>query len=87
MAKLTWPKLAAGTGENPKDAVMYVRPTTFDGGETLETPRYDRGKLAAGQTVSGPAIIIQHDATTLIPPGHVAEISDYGNLHVRDTVQ
>ena len=86
-ARLNWPKLAAGTGQNPKNAVMYSRPTTFDGGEALETPRYDRGKLAAGQTVSGPAIIIQHDSTTLIPPGHVAEISDYGNLHVRDTVQ
>ena len=86
-ARLNWPKLAVGTGQNPKDAVMYSRPTTFDGGETLETPRYDRGKLAAGQTVSGPAIIIQHDSTTLIPPGHVAEVSEYGNLHVRDTAQ
>ncbi|MEC9453764.1 MAG: hydantoinase/oxoprolinase family protein [Pseudomonadota bacterium] len=84
MAKLTWPKLATGTGENPKYAVMYVRPTTFDGGDTLETPRYDRAKLAAGQSISGPAIVIQHDSTTLIPPGHTAEISEFGNLHVRE---
>ena len=83
--KLTWPKREAGQGNNPADAVMYARPTTFDGGETLETPRYDRGKLLAGQTVSGPAIVIQQDSTTLIPPGHVAEVSEYGNLRVRAT--
>ena len=74
-----------GKGENPKDAVMYVRPTTFDGGETLDTPRYERAKLAAGQSISGPAIVVQHDSTTLIPPGHAAEVSDFGNLHVRET--
>ncbi len=80
--KLSWPELAAGKGNNPKDAVMYTRPTTFDGGETVKTPRYDRGKLLAGQTVSGPAIVIQHDSTTLIPPGHTAEVTTYGNLRV-----
>jgi len=83
--KLIWPKLPAGQGDNPADAVMYARPTTFDSGETLETPRYDRAKLLAGQTVTGPAIVIQHDSTTLIPPGHVAEVSEYGNLRVRAT--
>jgi N-methylhydantoinase A len=83
--KLRWPKLTAGEGRNPPDALMYVRPTTFDDGETIETPRYDRGKLKAGQTIAGPAIVIQHDSTTLIPPGHAAEVSDYGNLHVRET--
>lgn len=64
---------------------MYVRPTTFDSGETVDTPRYDRSKLKAGQTVIGPAIIIQHDSTSLIPPGHAAEVSEYGNLRVRET--
>ena len=83
--KLIWPKLPAGQGDNPADAVMYARPTTFDSGDTLETPRYDRAKLLAGQTVTGPAIVIQHDSTTLIPPGHVAEVSEYGNLRVRAT--
>ncbi len=83
--KLTWPKLPAGAGNNPSDAVMYARPTTFDSGETLETPRYDRANLLAGQTVTGPAIVIQHDSTTLIPPSHVAEVSEYGNLRVRAT--
>ena len=83
--RLSWPELAAGKGENPKDAVMYTRPTTFDGGDTVDTPRYDRGKLLAGQTVTGPAIVIQHDSTTLIPPDHVAEVTGFGNLRVSAT--
>jgi N-methylhydantoinase A len=63
--------------------VLYVRPTTFDDGQTVETPRYDRTKLKAEQTVDGPAIIIQTDSTTLVPPGFEARVSTYGNLHVR----
>jgi N-methylhydantoinase A len=82
--KLSWPALEAGEGHNPEAAVMYTRPTTFDSGETLDTPRYDRGKLKSGQTVAGPAIIIQHDSTSLIPPGYTAEVTQYGNLRVRE---
>ena len=58
---------------------MFVRPTTFDDGRTLETPRYDRTKLYAGDTVNGPAILVQHNSTTLVPPGYVAETLNYGN--------
>jgi N-methylhydantoinase A len=83
--KLRWPVLEVSTGGNLETAIMYVRPTTFDNGETVDTPRYDRSKLKAGQTVIGPAIIIQHDSTSLIPPGHAAEVSEYGNLCVRAT--
>ena len=82
--KLSWPALEAGEGHNPEAAVMYTRPTTFDSGETLDTPRYDRGKLKSGQTVAGPAIIIQHDSTSLIPQGYTAEVTQYGNLRVRE---
>ena len=80
---LKWPMLETDTARNPKDAVLYVRATTFDDGQTVETPRYDRSKLKAEQTVNGPAIIIQTDSTTLVPPGFEARVSAYGNLHVR----
>jgi N-methylhydantoinase A len=62
---------------------MFVRATTFDDGRTLETPRYDRTKLLAGDRVPGPALLHQHNATTLVPPGYVAETLDYGNTHIR----
>jgi len=80
---LQWPPLDADKAHNPQDAVLYVRPTTFDDGQTVDTPRYARAKLKAGQTIDGPAIIIQTDSTTLVPPGFEARVSTYGNLHIR----
>lgn len=77
------PKIAATDGSSPDRALMFVRPTTFDDGRTLETPRYDRTKLMIGDKVEGPAILIQHNSTTLVPPGYVAETLDYGNTRIR----
>jgi N-methylhydantoinase A len=70
-------------GQNISDALLYSRPTTFDDGETLDTPRYDRGALRAGHRIAGPAILIQHNATTLLPPGYVADVAEFGNLHIQ----
>ena len=69
-------------GHDISDAFLYSRPTTFDDGQTVETPRYDRDRLKAGHRIAGPAILIQHNSTTLLPPGYVAEIAEFGNLHV-----
>ncbi len=77
-----WPPLESGSGRNPQAARLYARPTTFDDGHTVETPRYDRAKLQAGHAIDGPAIVVQHDSTTLIPPGYEAIVSEYGNLHI-----
>jgi len=49
----------------------------------VETPRYDRGKLQAGHEISGPAVILQHNSTTLVPPGYRARVSDFGNIHIK----
>ena len=79
---LQWPTLAAADGAGIDDAYLYTRPTTFDGGATEDTPRYDRGKLLAGHEISGPAIVTQHNSTTVIPPGYQARVSEYGNIHI-----
>lgn len=76
------PKVQPTDGSSIDRALMFVRPTTFDCGRTLETPRYDRTKLFAGDRVPGPAILIQHNSTTLVPPGYVAETLDYGNTRI-----
>ena len=76
------PKVRPTDGSSIDRALMFVRPTTFDCGRTLETPRYDRTKLYAGDRVPGPAILIQHNSTTLVPPGYVAETLDYGNTRI-----
>lgn len=77
------PKIAPTDGSSIDRALMFVRTTTFDDGQTLETPRYDRTKLFAGDRVAGPAILVQHNSTTLVPPGYVAETLDYGNTRIR----
>ncbi|MGF7007885.1 hydantoinase/oxoprolinase family protein [Aminobacter sp. BE322] len=76
------PKIKPTDGSSIDRALMFVRATTFDDGCTLDTPRYDRTKLYAGDRVSGPAILVQHDSTTLVPPGYVAETLEYGNTRV-----
>ena len=77
--------LERANGASGDSAVLYSRPTTFDDGTTADTPRYDRGRLKAGHRVSGPAVLVQHDSTVLVPPAYAAEVSEYGSLHVRRT--
>jgi N-methylhydantoinase A len=76
-------RIDRAANENISDALLYTRPTTFDDGQVLDTPRYDRGRLKAGHRIAGPAILIQHNSTTLLPPGYVAEVAEFGNLHLR----
>lgn len=80
--RLQVPKIRQTDGSSVDRALLFVRVTTFDDGCTLETPRYDRTKLYAGDCVNGPAILVQHDSTTLVPPGYVAETLEYGNTRV-----
>ncbi len=84
MDTLRWPETPASEGRNPDDAELYSRTTIFDDGEARETPRFDRGRLRAGQFIDGPAIVIQTDSTTLVPPGCEAAVARSGNLHVRE---
>ena len=79
---LSWPELADAASPDIAPALLYVRPTTFDDGSTVATPRYDRDQLRAGHVVPGPAIILQHNSTTLVPPGFTARVHRSGNLHI-----
>ena len=75
--------LERANGASYESALLYSRQTTFDDGTTADTPRYDRGQLKAGHRVAGPAVLIQHNSTVLVPPAYAAEVSEYGSLHVR----
>ena len=77
--------LERANGASYESALLYSRQTTFDDGTTADTPRYDRGQLKAGHRVAGPAVLIQHNSTVLVPPAYAAEVSEYGSLHVRRT--
>jgi N-methylhydantoinase A len=79
---LEWRELEAANGKDAKEAIMYDRETTFADGQTLMTPRYDREKLLYGHVIYGPALIMQHDSTSLVPPGWNASVSRFGNLMI-----
>lgn len=80
--RLEIPKVDRSDGSSTDRALMFVRKTTFDDGRTLDTPRYDRKKLLAGDRIEGPAILVQHDSNTLVPPGYAADLLDYGNIRI-----
>jgi N-methylhydantoinase A len=77
---LKLPNLKIGNRTNPKDARLYVRDTIFDDGRSVKTPRYDRGKLLSGDKVAGPALIVQHNSTTLVPPKYIAKVLGHGDI-------
>ncbi|QIB36428.1 hydantoinase/oxoprolinase family protein [Ancylobacter pratisalsi] len=79
---LALPLVALGQLDDLNWARLYERPTVFDDGSTHMTPRYDRRKLGIGTRVSGPAILVQHDSTTLLPPGYTAETLAHGSLKI-----
>lgn len=47
-----------------------------------ETPVYDLKSLAAGQTLVGPAILIQDTSTILVEPSCKATLTDYGDVEI-----
>ena len=49
-------------------------------GEEHDTPLYDRDALAPGVTLSGPAIIQETNATTIVEPGWCATVDAHRNL-------
>lgn len=69
----------ATAGGDVKAAILETRPAYFDGA-WHDTPHYDRAKLGVGARVDGPAIIRQYDTTTVLMPGHYAEIDKHGNI-------
>jgi 5-oxoprolinase (ATP-hydrolysing) len=50
------------------------------GGATHSTPFYDRSLLGRGATITGPAVIIEANATTVVEPGWEAVVDRAANL-------
>ncbi|HET6998906.1 MAG TPA: hydantoinase/oxoprolinase family protein [Solirubrobacterales bacterium] len=74
---------SAVTGTSLAEAHLRDAEVGFavDGGnERLRTPVYDRDAFPVGEELAGPAIFVQLDSTTLVPPGATARRDDVGNL-------
>ena len=59
--------------------VLLKQPMTF-AGKTSPSPVYDRLHLAAGDHIPGPALILQTDASTVVPPRVSAEVQETGDI-------
>jgi N-methylhydantoinase A len=69
------------SGGSFDDAREATRQVWFDGG-WRETPVYRRERLAPGVTGTGPAIVEQLDATTVVEPGDRVRVDAFGNLEI-----
>ena len=66
-------------GESATGALVAEDTVVFEDGPR-RTPILRRASLPAGAVVAGPAVVLQMDATTVVPPGWAATVDSYGNL-------
>jgi N-methylhydantoinase A len=59
---------------------VTTRQAFFEETDWVECPVYQREALAAGQQLSGPAIVVETGSTTVIAPGDRGEIDELGNI-------
>jgi len=82
MRKPPQKKIKKSSGAPPKSASTGTRKVWFDG-HFRNTPTYGRTELLAGHTINGPALIEEHASTTVLMPGDLMTVDDYGNLTIR----
>ena len=75
------------TGEERQDCSAAAADTSpimvtrmFSGNQFHDAPVYRRNKLSAGTLLTGPAIIVEATATTVVEPGWQGEITRRGDL-------
>jgi N-methylhydantoinase A len=80
-ARVESPRLPQGTVD-PSEAVIQ-RTRIWVAQQEIDALIYDRARLKSGNQILGAAIITEMDSTTLVLPGHVAEVHESGNLLIR----
>ena len=73
------PSPEARQGDGWAGAVAGKKTLVF-AGKAMEAPLVLREHLHCGNRVPGPALVIQMDSTTVLPPGWEAEVDGWGNL-------
>jgi N-methylhydantoinase A len=73
-------------GEDPSGAARGERQVYFEGHGYVPTPTYDGYRLAAGNVVTGPAIIVRMGDSVVVPPGHLARTDEYLSLRLTTDV-
>jgi N-methylhydantoinase A len=52
-------------------------------GQTLAFAQHWRFDLPPGARLAGPALVVEHETTTLVPPGWTAQVDSLGHLHLQ----
>lgn len=72
-AKPAAPEIVAETNQRSMQPVVF-------GGRRQPTTVVRRSGLAPGDHLPSPAIVLEETATTVVPPGFLVTVDDYGNL-------
>jgi N-methylhydantoinase A len=75
-------KIEEGNKEPAEESLIIYREVIFNGRKT-KTPVYNREKLKAGNTIRGPAVVIEYSSTVVVPPSSKAYVDNYGNLIIK----
>ncbi len=67
-------------GDGDPSAARTESTRIYVAGNFVEAGLYDRSKLRAGDVITGPAVIVEMDATTLVLPGYAATTHRSGSL-------
>ncbi len=79
--KIPLTKLPERRSPDSRSALLKRQPMTTRS-RTVEGPVYDRSRLEPGASVRGPALVIDPESTTYLPPGTQARVDGYLNLVV-----
>jgi N-methylhydantoinase A len=76
-------ELIAAGGKDASAAASGSRAVYFaDAGGFTLTPTFNRERLAAGNVISGPALVEEYASTTVLHPGDVLTVDGFGNLGI-----
>jgi N-methylhydantoinase A len=79
-------KLNSGSS-NPEEALKENRPVYFENNGWLNTNIYLRQLLGNNVSISGPAIVEEPSASTVLYPGQTLSVDEYGNLIIDTGVE
>ena len=80
LGKPQFPRIATGEKNPPSAARRGARTVMFEAAGALQAAVFDRAKLLANNVITGPAIIEETASTTVIEPGDLVTINEYGYL-------
>ncbi len=76
--------IAAGAGGSAAARIASRPLYDLARGEFVDAGVYVRTRLAASDRIEGPAIIEQYDSTTVVLPGQILTVDNFGNLLIAE---